>query len=65
MAIDRMLAQERVREYWNARPCDSDNSDRTRLSREYFLDIERERYALQPHILDVLSKFDWRGKRVL
>jgi SAM-dependent methyltransferase len=62
---DTTLAQERVREYWDGSPCDSDQSDRTRLSREYFLDIERRRYALQPHILDALSKIDWRGKRVL
>jgi SAM-dependent methyltransferase len=65
MTIDRVLAQERVREYWNARPCDSDQSERTPMSREYFLDIERQRYELQPHILEVLSAMDWRGKRVL
>jgi len=60
-----LSAQERVRKYWDGRPCDSDLSDRNRLSREYFLDIERQRYELQPHILEILSKFDWRGKRVL
>jgi len=65
MNTDCTLSQERVREYWDGSPCDSDQSDRTRLSRDYFLEIERQRYALQPHILDVLSKIDWRGKRVL
>jgi SAM-dependent methyltransferase len=65
MTIDRRLAQERVREYWDARPCDSDQSERTPMSREYFADIERQRYELQPHILDALSRIDWRGKRVL
>jgi len=63
--MDSRLAQERVRKYWDGRPCDSDLSDRNRLTREYFLDIERQRYEIQPHILDMLSKFDWRGKRVL
>jgi SAM-dependent methyltransferase len=58
-------AQERVREFWDGKPCDSDLSDLTRLSREYFLEIERQRYALQPHILDVIARIDWRGKRVL
>jgi SAM-dependent methyltransferase len=62
---DRSLAQERVRTYWNNHPCDSELSGRDRLSREYFLDIERQRYALQPHILDIMSNIDWRGKRVL
>jgi SAM-dependent methyltransferase len=63
--MDSVLAQERVRAYWDNKPCDSELSDRDRLSREYFLEIERQRYQLQPHILDVISKIDWRGKRVL
>jgi SAM-dependent methyltransferase len=62
--MDSVLAQERVREYWNDKPCDSELSDRERL-REYFLDTEHRRYELQPHILEIISKFDWRGKRIL
>lgn len=58
-------AQERVRAYWNTQPCDSELSSRNSLSREYFLDIEHQRYELQPHILDILSKIDWDGKQVL
>lgn len=63
--MDRALAQQRVRAFWNDKPCDSELSNRDPLSREYFLDIERQRYELQPHILDIISKIDWRGKRVL
>jgi ubiquinone/menaquinone biosynthesis C-methylase UbiE len=63
--MDSILAQERVRAYWHSKPCDSEASDHDYQSREYFLDIERQRYALQAHILDVISKIDWRGKRVL
>ena len=59
------LAQERVRAYWDRDPCDSGLSSRERSSREFFLDVERERYALQPHILETLARIDWRGKRVL
>ena len=59
------LAQARVRDYWNSRPCDSDLSDRDRLSQGYFLDIERQRYELQPHILEIISSIDWSQKRVL
>jgi SAM-dependent methyltransferase len=57
--------RERVQNYWSSKPCDSDLSARARLSQEYFLDIERQRYELQPHILDIISRIDWRGKRVL
>jgi len=63
--MDRVSAQERVRAYWHDNPCDSELRDRVRLSREYFLDVERQRYELQPHILEIISKIDWRGKRVL
>ena len=63
--MDGAVAQERVRAYWDRRPCDSELSARERLSREFFLDVERQRYALQPHILECLSWIDWSGKRVL
>src|SRR5881394_1542175 len=65
LIMDGAVAQERVRAYWDRRPCDSELSARERLSREFFLDVERQRYALQPHILECLSWIDWRGKRVL
>jgi SAM-dependent methyltransferase len=64
--MDNFLVQDLVRRYWNDAPCDSGLSDHDPSSRGYFLDIEHQRYALQAHILDhVLSKIDWRGKRVL
>ncbi len=63
--MDRIWAQKQVQDYWNKQPCDSELSDRDWQSREYFLEIERRRYELQPHILDILSKIDWHGKRVL
>jgi len=65
MTMDSALAQEQVRSYWNSQPCDSELSARARMSREFFLDVERQRYALQPHIPEILSRIDWRGKRVL
>lgn len=63
--MDSVLAQERVRSYWNGRPCDSELSMHEPLTREFFLDVERQRYGLQPHILEILSWLDWEGKRVL
>jgi SAM-dependent methyltransferase len=63
--MDGVLAQERVREHWNRQPCDSELSAREPASRDFYLDIEQQRYALQPHILECLSWIDWRDKRVL
>src|SRR5258708_125876 len=63
--MDSVLAQERVRAYWNEKPCDSETSGEEPWSREYFLEIESKRYELQPHIPEILAKIDWGGKRVL
>jgi SAM-dependent methyltransferase len=63
--MDSVLEQERVRAYWNEKPCDSETSAEEPWSQEYFRDIERKRYELQPHIPEILSRIDWRGKRVL
>jgi len=63
--LDGVLSQERVREHWNCQPRDSELSTRESSSREFYLDVERQRYALRPHILECLSWIDWHGKRVL
>jgi SAM-dependent methyltransferase len=63
--MDGVLAQERVREHWDRQPCDSELSTREPNSRDFYLDVERQRYALQPHILECQSWIDWRGKQVL
>lgn len=58
--------RKEVEQFWDARPCDSDRSRRLPGTKEYFLDIEADRYSLQRHIRDeILSKIDWRDKAVL
>jgi SAM-dependent methyltransferase len=57
--------QTRVQAYWNAKPCDSEFSAREKLSREFFLEVERERYRLQGHIPALIDAIAWRGRRVL
>lgn len=54
-----------VEAFWNAKPCDSDRSDKSYGSKDYFIEIEEDRYKYQHHILDILNKIDWRGKKVL
>ena len=57
--------QRQVEAYWDGKPCDSEFSQREKLSREFFLEVERERYRLQSHIAGIIDAIDWRGKRVL
>ncbi|HYM41742.1 MAG TPA: class I SAM-dependent methyltransferase [Steroidobacteraceae bacterium] len=63
--MDVALTQQRVRGHWDPQPCDSQRSVREPASREFFLQVERQRYALQPHILECQSWISWRGRRVL
>jgi len=62
---DQAKIQDAVEKFWNAKPCDSDTSEKDLYSAEYFRDIERQRYKLQPHTLELLDSLDLRGKRVL
>lgn len=57
--------QEEVRQFWSSKPCDSELSGKDPRSKDYFLEIENERYKYQSHILQLLSKIDWQGKRIL
>ena len=57
--------KDRVREYWNAKPC---GTQFTRLpwgSPAFFLDVERTRYASHP-FLPAIAEFNaFRGKKLL
>ena len=60
-----MITIERVREFWNRRPCNIRHSQKTVGSREYFDEVEARKYLVEPHI-PVFAQFDkWRGKKVL
>jgi SAM-dependent methyltransferase len=54
-----------VEEFWNAHPCNIRHSPKPIGTREYFDDVERRKYFVEPHI-PLFAEFDrWRGKRVL
>lgn len=56
---------DKVAEYWNARPCNVRHSPKLLGTREYFDEVERRKYFVEPHIPE-FAEFDrWRGKRVL
>lgn len=57
--------QNEVKAYLDNKPCDSETSSMDPGAKEYYLEIEQERYNHQSHILEILSKIDWRTKRVL
>jgi hypothetical protein len=41
---------ERVREYWNQRPCNIRHSTQPVGTREYFDEVEARKYRVEPHM---------------
>jgi ubiquinone/menaquinone biosynthesis C-methylase UbiE len=56
---------DRVREYWNARPCNVRHSPHPVGTREYFDEVEARKYFVEPHIPAFADFGRWRGRRVL
>lgn len=55
----------RVRDYWNARPCNIWHSPAPVGTREYFEQVEARKYLVEPHIPPFAEFEKWRGKKVL
>ncbi len=56
---------ENVRDYWNNRPCNIRHSLKDVGSREYFDEVEKRKYFVEPHI-PLFAEFErWKGKKVL
>lgn len=56
---------ERVREYWDRRPCNIRHSAKPIGTREYFDEVERRKYFVEPHIPGFAQFERWKGKKVL
>jgi len=59
------VPKDRVREYWNARPCNVRHSTLPVGTQEYFEAVAERKYFVEYHIPE-FAEFDrWKGKRVL
>ena len=56
---------DRVREYWNHRPCNLRHSPAPVGTRQYFDEVETRKYFVEPHIPGFAEFQRWSGKRVL
>ena len=68
MAADQTFADvpiDRVREYWNARPCNIRHSPKPVGTRDYFDEVERRKYFVESHIPPFADFPRWKGRRVL
>lgn len=54
-----------VRDFWNRRPCNIRHSSQPIGTKEYFDEVEKRKYFVEPHIPGFAQFEHWRGKRVL
>ena len=56
---------EKVKEFWDRRPCNIRHSNKPIGTREYFDEVEKRKYFVEPHIPGFAEFEKWKGKRVL
>jgi 2-polyprenyl-3-methyl-5-hydroxy-6-metoxy-1,4-benzoquinol methylase len=56
---------DEVENYWDKRPCNIKHSNAEVGTREYFNEVERRKYFVEPHIIDFANFDSWDGKQVL
>jgi 2-polyprenyl-3-methyl-5-hydroxy-6-metoxy-1,4-benzoquinol methylase len=56
---------DRVKDYWNNRPCNIRHSTQPVGTKEYFDEVEARKYLVESHIPAFADFEQWRGKKVL
>jgi SAM-dependent methyltransferase len=56
---------DRVREYWDRRPCNIRHSALEVGTKDYFDEVEARKYFVEPHIPEFAQFERWKGKKVL
>lgn len=54
-----------VREFWDSRPCNIRHSNAQVGTKEFFDEVEKKRYFVEPHIPKFADFSTWNNKRVL
>ena len=62
---NRKTSIEDVRAYWNRSPCNIKHSKREPGTKEYYNEVEKKKYFVEPHILRFANFPAWRNKKVL
>jgi ubiquinone/menaquinone biosynthesis C-methylase UbiE len=56
---------DKVRAYWNARPCNIRHSQKEIGSKEYFEEVEQRKFFVEPHLVSFADFPSVKGKRIL
>ena len=65
MKTSKLPDIQTVQAYWNARPCNIRHSPKPRGTKEYFDEVEKRKYFVEPHIPSFAQFDKWKGKKVL
>ncbi len=54
MSINKKAIKEinKIKDYWNNRPCNLNHSKLEKGTKEYFDEVEKKKHFVEPHILD-------------
>ncbi|MFC1862201.1 methyltransferase domain-containing protein [Chloroflexota bacterium] len=63
--MDNRNLKEQVRDYWNKESCGAGIAASTKFSRQYFEEIEQNRYIMEPEIFSFAQFTRFRGKKIL
>ena len=56
---------EDVKKFWNYRPCNVKHSSKEIGTKEYFNEVEKKKFFVEPHIIGFTDFANWEGKKVL
>ena len=54
-----------VKDYWNNQPCNIRHSEKTFGTKEYFDEVEKRKYFVEPHIPRFANFSKWKNRKVL
>lgn len=63
--VDKKITLEDVEDYWNRRPCNIRHSPLQIGTIEYFNEVEKRKYFVEPHIPLFAQFAKWNNKKVL
>ena len=59
------MSIEEIKEYWNNKPCNINHSSQEIGTIEYFDEVEKKKYFVEPHIKEFADFNKWKNKEVL
>ena len=60
-----LTLEEKIKKYWNNQPCNINHSKNEIGTVEFYRDVSKRRYLVEPHIAEFAGFHIWQGKRVL